>query len=363
MTRMDRGSRTTRAGLVTVLFSVACTFPTVPVPDFQVMYRVAVGASARHSAFPGLVVVGDSDLVVVFREGADHISRTGRIALARSSDAGRTFTDPVTIVDTPLDDRDPAITRLRDGRLALNFFASGDSMEVEGGTREEIRRLYVTFSSDEGRSWSPARQVQQPLHEQRLASRSQLLEVDRGALLWPTYHAEHGSSLLYRSRNGGRHWEFFSVLADSTVAAFGEPSLIRLSSGKLLASLRTRPHRGGGMVYLSESDDAGRTWSLPQQLPIWGFPRHLLQINDYTLLMTYGYRRKPFGVRFAISYDEGDYWLSYTDFTLDGRSTTNDAGYPQAALLPDGSVYVVYYLTLGVGKIQVWGLRFTMDLP
>ena len=35
----------------------------------------------------------------------------------------------------------------------------------------------------------------------------------------------------------------------------------------------------------------------------------------------------------------------------------------EQVLLPDGSVYVVHYLTLGEGKIQVWGLRFTIDLP
>ena len=89
----------------------------------------------------------------------------------------------------------------------------------------------------------------------------------------------------------------------------------------------------------------------------------MLQLRPSVLLMTYGYRRPPFGVRFAVSYDLGREWIFGDKLTLDARSVTIDAGYPHSVLLPDGSVYLVHYLTLGEGKIQVWGLRFTIDLP
>ena len=232
--------------------------------DFQVLYRTVIGQLARHSAFPSVAVVNDSDLVVVFREGSGHVSSDGRIAMSRSTDGGRSFSEPATIVDTPLDDRDPALTRLRDGRLAVNFFAlDAASDDVAHGSRDR-RHLYVVFSDDDGQSWSPLVEAQQPLRDQRLASRSQLLDVGGQTLLWPAYYAEAGSSLLYRSLDGGQTWRFFSLMADSTVAAFVEPSLVQLSSGRLLASFRTRAAQG---------------WRYHLSQPIPGRRTHLVQTS------------------------------------------------------------------------------------
>ena len=56
----------------------------------------------------------------------------------------------------------------------------------------------------------------------------------------------------------------------------------------------------------------GRTWSQPIKTAMWGFPAHLLELRDGRILCTYGYRRKPYGVRASISKDGARLGMSRT---------------------------------------------------
>src|SRR5262249_10352883 len=58
----------------------------------------------------------------------------------------------------------------------------------------------------------------------------------------------------------------------------------------------------------SESSDGGKTWSEPHPIGVWGLPSHLLRLKDDRLLMSYGHRRKPFGVQARLSEDHGKSW-------------------------------------------------------
>ena len=92
-----------------------------------------------------------------------------------------------------------------------------------------------------------------------------------------------------------------------------------------------------GSPAIIRSPDRGRTWEPVLKTPVWGYPQHLLPLRDGRLLMTYGYRRPPFGVRACLSSDYGQTWDVANEIILrmdggtppgqtNGKSSTCDLG-------------------------------------
>ena len=119
---------------------------------------------------------------------------------------------------------------------------------------------------------------------------------------------------------------------------FGEPSLLRLPSGKLLCMMRT-----GDYLYQAFSTDDGWVWQGLRRSPIWGFPSHLLRLRSGRILCTYGYRREPFGIRACLSDDEGETWDVSNEIVIRDDGVHRDLGYPSSVQLQDGRILSVYY--------------------
>ena len=101
----------------------------------------------------------------------------------------------------------------------------------------------------------------------------------------------------------------------------------------------------------TESTDGGKTWSVPRSSGVHGHPPHLLRLQDDRLLLTYGYRDPPKGVRVCISENNGRDWSEPTDLIHDTASP--DLGYPSSVQLDDGSLITVWYETLKGSKRAV----------
>ena len=87
-------------------------------------------------------------------------------------------------------------------------------------------------------------------------------------------------------------------------------------------------------VWLSR--DEGGTWTPAHDIGVRGYPSHLLRRRDDSLVMTYGYRAKPHGVRARISRDHGRSWGQERVLTADGA--TEDLGYPTTVELANGAL-------------------------
>jgi len=74
---------------------------------------------------------------------------------------------------------------------------------------------------------------------------------------------------------------------------------------------------------------------------VWGLPSHLLRLRDGRLVMTYGYRRKPFGNQARLSTDGGRTWSAPITLSDDGMG--GDLGYPSTVELADGTLLSVWY--------------------
>ena len=89
-----------------------------------------------------------------------------------------------------------------------------------------------------------------------------------------------------------------------------------------------RPSQADFVRLLMRNEPALRTYS-----------RSLLP--DGHLCVTYGYRRKPTGMRARISTDEGKTWQPEIVIRDDGFD--GDLGYPRALVRPDGRLFTAYY--------------------
>src|ERR1700757_1165549 len=86
-------------------------------------------AAGGYAAFPDVCRLRNGNLFCVFYSGYGHVStpndkwpKGGRIMAVRSTDNGQTWSNPVVVMDTDGDDRDPSVACLKDGTLLLNWF-------------------------------------------------------------------------------------------------------------------------------------------------------------------------------------------------------------------------------------------------
>ena len=312
--------------------------------------------AGRHHAFPGLARLPSGDLGVVFRDGVAHVCPFGRIMFTRSADNGRTWSEPICIQDTPSDERDPALIALPDGRLAVTFntwnswLAQGDLRRKYAAQTARIEkdglRAYtgpkIMFSSDDGRTWSEPKRI--PCftpHGFAVAPGAQLY--------YPACRStgDRRTIVIWRSDDAGLTWAHHADAGTSAGASeagqtegFAEPHLAILRDGTFLASVRVQ---ADGYVQLVSSQDSGRRWSRPRKVPVKGFPQHLLPLRDGRVLMAYGYRYKPFGIRACVSQDRGETWDMANEVLLRHDGAGFDLGYPVSLELEDGRVLTVYY--------------------
>jgi len=300
----------------------------------QVVY-----VSEQHLGFPGATKLSSGEILVVFREGAGHVSRDGRILLCRSSDGGRTWSKPDTILDTPLDDRDPSIVETAGGALLLNFFASAHSEE---GEVLQPPILYLSRSYDGGKTWAEPAPIRASGF-QWLACSDNILALPTGRLLLPAYGNMEGdtsnTAIVLISDDFGLTWTRHAVVArDSTGRIdYNEPALVLLPDQSILCVLRTA--RASHWMAIARSTDWGETWTHPTWIDVQGEAADVIRTHSGALVM--GYRDfSPHGVSLRLSYDRGRTWEN--ELTL--YAGKGDLAYASLVELPQNQLLVFYYV-------------------
>src|SRR3546814_1735921 len=74
-----------------------------------------------------------------------------------------------------------------------------------------------------------------------------------------------------------------------------------------------------------------------------GHPLQALRLPDDRVLLVYGYRHKPFGIRAKILNAECTDFKTAQEFVIRDDGGGSDLGYPWAVLLDDNKVLVTYY--------------------
>jgi hypothetical protein len=175
-----------------------------------------------------------------------------------------------------------------------------------------------------------------------VAVRNPVFWLRDGSLVLPVYSFRRPeTSYLMESGNGGLTWRLRGVIARPAAGmGFNETFLHECPSGKLVALMRSNP---AGYLYTAVSIDGGRKWSTPRREDVRGYPFCTLTMPSGRVLVAYGYRWNPFGVRARLADAELNHIAGAEELVLRDDGHGSDLGYPQAVLMRDGSAMVAYY--------------------
>ncbi|MBM2616264.1 exo-alpha-sialidase [Actinoplanes sp. LDG1-06] len=315
-------------------------------------FTVARAEAGRLAHFPDIVRLLDGRLLATYREGAGHVRSDGRISLVESTDGGQTWSEPWVAVDGEFDDRDPKLARLADGTVLLSYFVidwSSTPLHTTHGT-------FTHRSTDGGRTWSEPVPVgtamiddggrYTPAVPTWAASHGGAAELPGGDILLPLYGRLPGQkwqrATVVRSTDGGRSWPAGSevLLAEGENVHYQEPTLTVLEDGEVVALIRTTVDQ----AYVCRSVDGGHTWTEAQPTDMPASSHHALPLSTGEVLITYGDLSKRFSEHRdtvgRLVRDPAKTWDGYPDVQL------YDSGHPDQANPSSVEVEPGRFLTL-----------------
>jgi hypothetical protein len=170
------------------------------------------------------------------------------------------------------------------------------------------------------------------------------LQLDDGTILFPVYGkakaGENDCSWVFRSTDYGDTWQLVPV-GSRPQSHLNEPTIVQTPTGRLLTLMRTGV--GSDHLWQAVSDDKGATWQGLTDTGVKGHPPDLLVLDDGRLLLTYGFRHMPLGIRAVVSADNGESWDLQHVWTLRDDGGSTDLGYPHSVQLKDGTIVTIYY--------------------
>jgi len=338
------------------------TIPLVDLARDTARQTVVDREPGQYLGHPTTVLLEDGrTIVAVYPKGHG----SGAIVLKRSTDGGRTWGE-----------REPVPANWATSREVPTIYRVVDT----AGTRRLIlfSGLYpirMTVSEDDGHAWTPLEPIGDFGGIVAMASLERLKDGTYLALFHDDgrFLRNAGTRSTFRvyktlSRDGGLTWSEPEEIASLEDADLCEPGLIRSPDGRRIAVLlreNSRRHHS----YVIFSNDEGRTWSAPRELPaaLTG-DRHVAKYApDGRLFVTF--RDQATGsptwgdwVGWVGTYDdivagrEGQYRVRLMDNTKDA-----DTAYPGLELLPDGTFVATTYGHWTAGEPPyIVSVRFTL---
>ena len=323
-----------------------------------------------YCGWPTLARRKNGELLLVWSGGREaHVCPFGRVDLMRSSDGGRTWTYPRTLIDSAIDDRDAGVLETANGSLLVTTFSSlayepglakaeaatksgkatwdaaklarwiGARERISAEQRQEQLGTWMTRSTDGGIEWSARYRV--PLN-----SPHGPVQLDDGRLLYAgkALWTDENVVGVSTSDDDGQTWSDVTAIPTrkgDNHLDYHELHAVDAGDGRLIAQIRNHNKQSHHETLQSESTDGGKTWSEPHSIGVWGYPSHLLKLRDGRLLMSYGHRRAPLGNQARISEDAGRTWSE--PIIISGDAKSGDLGYPSTVELDDGSLVTVWY--------------------
>ncbi|MDR1438835.1 MAG: glycoside hydrolase [Clostridiales bacterium] len=364
----------------------------------RVAGRRAIYQDGEYVSFPSAAWLDGDTLACFFRHAKDrqkeygsvtHIDPTAKDVFVVSADGGASFPGaPRVVLDDEMSEQDPCATVLSDGRVLMSCFRWAFAPEGGGAAAwgEALFKRYgrtrrgaydtfnigfsVSISDDRGRTWRHGPVIRPEGYVPGSAVRGNIVEMPDGSLLMPFYGAKRIGCLascgLVRSDDRGESWRFFSDAAYDSGKNFLEPSLHLAPSGRLTMLMRTqsdflKPGADFEATYLNlhtaASGDGGRTFGPAAEVPgiLGSNPFHVLRLSSGKALVSYGYRRAPFGIRARLCDGELETLASAPEIIVRDDAPNGDLGYTSAVELRDGAVLLVYYISGGDGVRRIEG--------
>lgn len=287
----------------------------------SIIYRQTEGPF-RYQAWP-TVCRNENGVLFAVCSGhrVAHICPFGKNLMFVSHDDGETWTPPIIINDTYMDNRDAGLCCFGNGKMILTYFSHPFEdyltkwrSAIEKGADEYSRDMtmamlnsyekvpkeynqygsFIRITENGGLTWSRSYKIPVSSPHGPIQTKSKrLLHLGKEFHYWKEREKQ---IILTESMDGGKTWEYVSTI--DTPEGLGlhqvhEPHLTELPDGKLLAGIRAQGdsvyHRFS--MYFCTSDDGGLTWAKPMPSQISGSPPHLLVLSDGKVLCTYIHRQ------------------------------------------------------------------------
>jgi len=317
----------------------------------------------RYIGWPTIARAADGELWVVFSGDRDqHVCPFGKTQRVVSRDGGKTWSEPLTLNDTPLDDRDAGILVTGQGSILVTWFTSlafeelaanrwaKESAKITEAERRKWLGNWLRRSTDQGRTWGE-------LTDTIVSAPHGPVELRDGRLLYLGINARVGSGkspepardrriAAAESRDDGKTWAligFVPIPPGVQPGGFHEPHVVETAEGKLVGMIRHEGQPADQVLWQTESGDGGKTWTEARPTKIWGLPPHLIRLRDGRLLVSYGHRRRPFGERACLSRDGGATWDLEHEILIRDDAPNGDLGYPASVQMDDETVLTIYY--------------------
>ena len=310
----------------------------------------------KNYRIPALVA-SKSGVLLAFAEGramlSDHAEND--IVLKRSNDNGKTWGNLILVDEDGKNAlNNPQAVVRSDGRILLMYqrYAEGygEKHALPGLEGSKICKTYLTYSDDEGLTWSEAEDITEQVKRAEATSVASGpgigIELKNGnyagRLVMPFNQGPWGKWYVYTvySDDGGATWTK-GELAPYKRKARGwanEVQVVELAEGRLM--LNARSESGNRKRKVAYSEDGGQTWSAIEDEKALLEPEcqgSFIQYNDSTILFCNPRHRtrRLRGTVFA-STDGGVTWPH--------RKTIYKGGfaYSSMAVLPNGQIAVLF---------------------
>lgn len=341
-----------------------------------------------YAAFPSIVKKPDGEFLLSFRRAPDrrrfgataysHVDPNSYLVQMTSKDGINWKGEPTLLYAHDFGgSQDPCILQLKDGTLLCTSYGWTPLSAEELGSIKEPHVIagqgfvflggYVVRSTDGGSSW------QGPYYPPHISpeinfsplgnpipayNRGALYEGKDGRVFWVVAAHDQASprktsNHLLISNDKGLTWEYSCPVAVDDKVVFNEASVYETPKGDLVSFIRT----GGfdDQAVIARSTDGGKSFQPWQSMSFQGHPFQALRLSDDRVLLVYGYRHKPYGIRARILNPECTDFTTAEEIVLREDGGNGDIGYPWAVLLDDKQVLVTYYFNKANGTRHIAG--------
>lgn len=350
--------------------------------------------STYYSAFPSVVKKKDDEFLLAFRrapnriifgeKGSNHVDPNSYLVGMTSKDGENWTPEPRLIYAHAFGgSQDPCLLRLKDGTLLCASYGwaflrpeakSSDKVFTHGGNVAFLGG-YLVRSTDDGKTWQGPvypPHVEGDVRETPMGkplpayNRGALYEGKNGHIYWSVAvslpnsegKSKIGNHLLI-SKDKGLTWAYSAPVAVDDKVVFNEASVYETPKGDIISFLRTADFED--FACIARSADGGKTFSKWQSMGFKGHPLQALRLPDNRVLLVYGYRHKPYGIRARILNAECTDFETAREIVLREDGGNGDLGYPWAVQLGKNRVLVTYYYNIDQGTRHIAGTILQID--
>ena len=353
--------RSWRATMKVYDYQVESDGEMVLLPERQTLYRS--GSPGTHTYRIPALVVTKKDTILAFaearRNGGGDTADIDSV-VRRSEDGGKTWGDEIIVFDEQgnvAGNPCPVVDQSTGRIWSLHTWNSSKVHEgdIRAGYGEDSRRIFVTYSDDDGKTWSPPKEITRAVKLEHWSwyatGPGAGIQLQRGKhkgrLIIPCDHKSlppggpqtYHSHIVY-SDDHGQTWK----IGAETGHGLNECEAVELEDGAVMLNSRNHGvdefHRG-----VSISKDGGETFSSFRRDPMLLEPRCQASIRRYRwtegakpgvlLFSNPAWTWRTF-MMLRMSYDDGKTWP-------DARVIYPwSSAYSDIAVLPDGRIAVLF---------------------